>query len=174
MREVFAEFTTTDQSAPDTYGDSGCCLRQLRQSALALRHEHYTGRLQHTIYLFARQPELGAQVFLHINSLPAGSAEHESELAFYMRQQKDFRLPAGQVFDASFLAPENCTGFLSHTAFRTRDGKYRRRVVHSFVGAHRAVLLVYSLDAAAFADSAFCNHVQRNLMLADTPCALAT
>jgi hypothetical protein len=173
MREVFAEFTSTDPSAPATYGDSGCSLRQLRQCAIALRHEHYTGKLTHTIYLFAKQPELGAQVFLHITPVPAGIAEHEEEVAFYVRQRKDFRMPSGQVFDASFLAPETCSGFQSHTAFRTRDGKYRRRVVHSFVGANRAVLLVYSLDSAAFADSAFCNHVKRNLMLADTPCELA-
>ena len=174
MRKVIAEFLTTDPAVPDSYGDSGCMLAALRQTALILRHEHYTDELQHKIYLFAREPELGAQVFLHAFPMPEGEKEFLKELDFYLGQRKDFRLPSGPAFDASVLAPSSSKGFESHIAFRTRDGKYRRRLVHSFVGTKRAMLLVYSLDSVEFLKSAFFNQVSQNLSLADTECKMAS
>jgi hypothetical protein len=167
MRKVFADFLTTDPSSPNSYGDSGCMLEALSHLPMVLRHEHYTGELQHTIYLFARAPERGAQVFIHVFPMPNGEAEYKKELEFYIDQQQDFRLAAGR-FDSSLLAPVFCEGFHSHTAFRTRDGKYRRRIVHGFVGTRRAVLLVYSLDSADFLASKFFAHVHQHLKLSDT------
>src|SRR5262245_8330408 len=118
MRKVFAEFLTTAPSAPDLYGDSGCTLEALEQLPMVLRHEHYTDELQHRVYLFAREPEWGAQVFLIVFPMPQGEAEYEKELAFYREQEKAFRLPGGRRFDSSLLAPAMCEGFDSHTAFR--------------------------------------------------------
>jgi hypothetical protein len=168
MRKVFAEFLTTDPSSPDSYGDSGCMLERLSHVPFVLRHEHYTDQLHHTIYLFARAPERGAQVFIHIFPIPNGEAEYKKELDFYIEQRKDFRLAAGCRFDSSLLAPVLCEGFHDHTAFRTRDGKYRRRIVHGFVGTRRAVLLVYSLDSSDLLASEFFAHVCQHLKLSDT------
>ena len=168
MREVIAEFLTTDPQAPDSYGDSGCRLEALGGVPYVLRHEHYDDELQHKIYLFARHPESGAQVFIHLFPMPAGHAEYQKELQFYVEQQQDFRLPAGRKFDASLLAPAKCEGFGGHVAFRTRDGKYRRRIVHAFTGTNRNVLLIFSLDSADFLKSRFCRRVAQHLALSDT------
>src|SRR2546427_4927182 len=117
MRHVFAEFLTTDPSSPGSYGDAGCLLEALSSSPMVLRHEHYTDELQHKVYLFAREPEHGAQAFIHVYPMPKGEAEHKKQLDFYAEQQKYFKLPAGQNVDPAFLAPAVCEGFGSHTAF---------------------------------------------------------
>jgi hypothetical protein len=170
MRKVIAEFLTTDSSAPNSYGDSGCMLISLQETPLVLRHEHYTRESQHRIYLFARDPEMGvqAQVFIYIYPMQKGKDEYKKDIELYVKQQKKFRLPHGQSFDSSFLAPSNSLEFQSHTAFRTRDGKYRCRVVHSFIGIKRTVLLVYSINTVNFLDSKFFNYVKGHLSLADT------
>jgi hypothetical protein len=165
---VFAEFMTTDPSAPDSYGDSGCMLEALRDMPIVLRHEHYTNEHQHIVYLFARDSECGAQVFVHVFPMPKGKAEYKKELDFYIQQQKDFRLPAGRNFDSSLLAPAGYEGFASHIAFRTRDGKCRRRIVHGLVGTKRSVLVVFSLNSADFLASQFFAHVSQHLKLSDT------
>ena len=168
MRQVFAEFLTTDPSSPGSYGDGGCLLEALSSSPMVLRHEHYTDEHQHKLCLFARDPEHGAQIFIHVYPMPIGESEYKRELDFYVEQQKDFKLPAGRNFDSAFLAPAICEGFGIHTAFRTRDGKYRRRIVHGFGGASRAVLLVFSLNSADFSTNQFFAHVCEHLKLADT------
>src|SRR5262249_45009974 len=98
MRKVFAEFLTTDSSAPDSYGDSGCTLEALHHLPMVLRHEHYTNELRHRVYVFAREPEWYAQVFLNVFPMPQGEEEYEKDLAFYIEQQKAFRLPGGRRF----------------------------------------------------------------------------
>jgi hypothetical protein len=168
MRKVLAEFLTTDPSSPDSYGDPGCTLDALSHLPIVLRHEHYTDELQHKVYLFAREPECGAQVFIHIFPMPKGEAEYKKELDFYTEQRKDFRLPAGRNFDSSLLAPAISECFDSHTAFCTRDGKHRRRIVHGFVGRNRAVLLVCSLGSVDFLASKFFAHVSQHLKVSDT------
>jgi hypothetical protein len=169
MRKVIAEFLTTESSAPNSYGDSGCMLTSLQKTALVLRHEHYTREVQHRIYLFARDPEMGAQVFIYIYpTIQKGENEYKKDIELYMKQQKKFRLPLGQSFDSSFLAPSNCLEFQSHTAFRTRDGKYRCRIVHSFIGIKRSILLIYSINTVNFLESKFFNYVKDRLSLADT------
>jgi hypothetical protein len=169
MRKVIAEFLTTDSSAPNSYGDYGCMLTSLQETPLVLRHEHYTQEYSHRIYLFARDPEMGAQVFIYIYpTTQKGKYEYKKDIELYVKQQKKFRLPLGQSFDSSFLAPSNSLEFQSHTAFRTRDGKYRCRVVHSFIGIKRTVLLVYSINTVNFLDSKFFNYVKGHLSLADT------
>jgi hypothetical protein len=170
MRKVIAEFLTTESFAPKSYGDSGCMLTSLQETALVLRHEHYTQELNHRIYLFARDPEMGAQVFIYIYPTykEKGRDEYKKDMELYIKQQKKFRLPLRQSFDSSFLAPNKCSEFQSHNAFRTRDGKYRCRIVHSFIGIKRAVLLVYSINTVNFLDSKFFNYVKKCLSLADT------
>lgn len=169
MREVIAEFETRHGDAADSYGDIGCQLAGLNGSAMVLRHERYTNNAYDSIYLFARQPELGAQVFIDV--FPTNGAvnpDWQKCLMFYEEQRSDFRLPAGHKFDMSYLLP-SANGFVRHEAFRTRDGRTRRRVVHAFVGTKRNVLLVYSLDANDLASSPFFSAVRDGLTLSDVP-----
>ena len=167
MRHVPAEFTTTEKDAPDDFGDSGCLIRELRSCPIALRHEYIDDFQEEIVYLFAREPELGAQVFIHQFPMPGGIAEFEERSAVFIEQQKDFKLPKGQTFGPDFLAPAVCDGFAGHAAFRTRDGRYRRRIVHIFTGNHRSVVLVYSRDDIEFKDSEFCQFVSDHLTLQD-------
>ena len=170
MRKVLAEFETCHDSAPDAYGDAGCRLTGLNDCAMVLRHERYSFHAYDSVYLFARQPELGAQVFIDV--FPSGEANPHwpKQMGFYEEQRSDFRLPPGQRFDASYLAPA-ASGFSRHDAFRTRDGRTRRRVVHAFVGTKRSVLLVYSLDTNALLNSPFFAGVRKGLTLSDAPVA---
>ena len=168
MRTVVTEFESQAVGALVSYGDTGCKLDLFNQCALALTHERYSNQLQESVYIFAKRPELGAQVFLDIFPMPQAATEATQELAFYHNQRANFRLPAGQRFSEDFLAP-SAVGFHSHEAFLTRDGRTRRRVVHHFVGAHRAILLVYSRDDAAFLASPFVTAVQSGLSLHDLP-----
>ncbi|MGN6555229.1 MAG: hypothetical protein ACTHLW_16095 [Verrucomicrobiota bacterium] len=168
MRKVIAEFETCRELAPDAYGDTGCQLSGLNHRAMVLRHERYTDTAHDSIYLFARQPEPGAQVFIEV--FPGGEANpdwHE-RVRFYHEHRSDFRLPAGQKFDPSFLAPA-ASGFVRHEAFRTRDGRTRWRVVHAYAGTRRNILLVYSLDASDFLSSQFFAAVRDGLTLSDVP-----
>lgn len=168
MYSVIHEFLTTDVSAPNSYGDEGCILSSLRSSALVLRHEHFTDKLGHTIYLFARVPELGAQVFIYLFPMPDGESEYQECLKFYLEQKKSFRIRGGRRFLSSSLIPNLVKGFKSHTVFRTRDGIYRRRIVHCFAGTLRSVVVVYSSDTADHLQSAFFKYVSEHLSLADT------
>lgn len=170
MREVVIEFETPKQGANDEYGDEGCRLTDLIGCPLVLRHERYTDEAHDTIYLFARQPELGAQIYLEVFPGVGVDAGWLKSVSFYEEQQADFRLPSGQKFGDTFLAPV-AHGFISHRAFRTRDGRTRRRIVHVFEGAQRRVLLVYSLDSSDFAGSRFCSVVSSGLRLADVALA---
>lgn len=169
MPRDVTEFLTTDESSPQCYGDSGCMLGALRDYPMVLRDEHYRQELRHSIYLFARAPESGAQVFIHVFPLPNGRAEYEKTLGFYNEQRKNFRLPSGQTFSDLTLAPASSEGFDEHLVFRTKDGRYRRRIVHGFVGAHRAVMLVFSLNHTDFLGSQFFAQVCGHLKLADLP-----
>ncbi len=169
MQWRICEFLTTDPSVPDSYGDAGCALTALGQFPIVLRHEHYKDTLRHTIYLFARDPELGAQVFIEIFPMPAGRSEYAERREFYLAQRKEFHMSYGKRFDMTFLAPNCREDFKSRGIFRTRDGKYRRRIVHWFEGVNRAIILVYSLDSTDFNKSIFFKHVSQHLMLSDKP-----
>lgn len=169
MRRDVTEFLTTDATAPQRYGDAGCMLDALDAVPMVCRHEHYWDELQHRIHLFARAPEKGAQIYIHAFPLPAGRSEYDKMLKFYLEQKKNFRLPAGQTFNAATLAPASSEGFDEHQVFRTKDGPYRHRIFHGFVGEHRAVTLVFSLDHKDFLGSQVFAHVCRHLTLADLP-----
>ncbi|MFO0889991.1 MAG: hypothetical protein U0790_12730 [Isosphaeraceae bacterium] len=168
MRNVLAEFETCHEGMPDAYGDAGCRLTGLHDCAMVLRHERYSFHAYDSVYLFARQPELGAQVFIDV--FPSGEANPDwpKSLRYYEEHRSDFRLPPGQRFGASYLAPA-ASGFCRHDAFRTRDGRTRRRVVHAFVGINRSVLLVYSSDTNDLLSSPFFAAVRKGLTLSDTP-----
>jgi hypothetical protein len=168
MRKVLAEFETGHDGAPDAYGDAGCRLTGLNACAMILRHERYSFYAYDSVYLFARKPELGAQVYIDI--FPNGDANPDwlKRVGFYEAQRSAFRLPPGLRFDTSYLAP-TASGFSRHDAFRTRDGRTRRRVVHAFVGTRRSVLLVYSLDTNDLLSSPFFEAVRKGLTLSDGP-----
>lgn len=169
MRRDVTEFLTTDATAPQRYGDAGCMLDALDGMPMVLRHEHYRDELQHRIHLFARAPEKGAQIHIRVFPLPAARSEYDNMLNFYLEQKKNFRLPAGQAFSEATLAPASTDGFDEHQVFRTKDGRYRHRIFHGFVGMNRAVALVFSLDHKGFLDSPTFDHVCRHLSLADLP-----
>lgn len=169
MRRDVTEFLTTDPAAPQRYGDPGCMLEALGGVPMVLRHEHYWDELQHRIHLFARAPEMGAQIYIHAFPLPAGRPEYDKMLNFYLEQKKNFRLPAGQAFNEATLAPASSEGLGERQVFRTKDGPYRHRIFHGFVGTNRAVALVFSLDHKDFLYSPTFAHVCRHLSLADLP-----
>lgn len=166
MSDAISEFETGRRGGPDTYGDAGCRLVGLGAFAMVLRHHRYDWKCNDSVHLFARDPELGAQVFIEI--FPGGAEERDwrEELRSYEEQRSDFRLPRGLRFDASFLAPA-AIGFARHIALRTRDGRTRKRIVHAFEGRKRNILLVYSRDDNHFHRSRFFETVRVGLTLAD-------
>lgn len=170
MREVVAEFEPHSVNAPNSYGDNGCRLSGLNRSAMVLRHERYTKDSYDSIYLFARRQEHGAQVFIDVFPNMPIKTEWERQLIFYEEQKKNFRLPPGQKFNESYLAP-TAIGFCRHRAFRTRDGQRRWRIVHIFEGKNRNILLVYSHNTNDFINSEFFSVVSQGLLLQDLPIA---
>jgi hypothetical protein len=168
MREVVAEFESHCSDAPSSYGDNGCRLSGLDHSAMVLRHERYTNNSYDSIYLFARKQEHGAQVFIYVFPNTALKTEWKDRLTLYEEQRRNFRMPLGQKFNKSYLAPA-ASEFCQHTAFRTRDGRTRWRVVHTFEGKNRNVLLVYSHNTNDFINSEFFSVVSKGLSVSDLP-----
>ncbi len=113
MRKVIAEFLTTESFAPKSYGDSGCMLTSLQETALVLRHEHYTQELNHRIYLFARDPEMGAQVFIYIYPTykEKGRDEYKKDMELYIKQKKNSAYHLGRVSTRHFLLLINVQNF---------------------------------------------------------------
>lgn len=142
MRLIVAEFRTTDQGAPEAYGDAGCRLADLNRIDLILRHERYDGFSYESIHLFARPPEIGRQVRIDIFAAGGEGEGWLVQLALHLKLRCDFRLPG---FNTDYLAPA-AQGFVRRDVFRVRDGRTRRRIVRTYVGVERNVLLTYSLD----------------------------
>ena len=154
MREVIAEFETPCKDVPDAYGDAaaGC------QGSMAARWSYGTNATQTipTIRFICSPASRNWALRYSSNVFPASEPKPDwrKRVAFYEEQRSDFQLPVGQKFDTSNLAPA-ASGFVQHEAFRTRDGRTRRRVVHAFVGAKRNILLIYSLDTNNLLSSPF-------------------
>lgn len=167
MRKVVAEFDTREKAGLVTYGDSGCLIRFLNDVHLFLRHEYYDQYSYEQLCLFARVPEAGAQIVISIFLGGNSNQDFHDKIKFYNEHRCDFRLPAGQKFDDTFLKPE-AYGFLEHEVFRVQDGKSRKRVVHAFKGRYRSIILTYSIDSNNFLSSSFFAAVKNGLQLSDT------
>jgi hypothetical protein len=156
MLKRVAEFENKNGEGRDGYAFGGLSLERLRDVPVSLRHE---ARPHHEVFfLFGRTPEdrpEGPQIFLSEYALPEGAPALAEQLAIYPKA--GFRLPKGVdvKVDEHFLAPAHVEGFSQHEVFLTRDGRFRRRVVHLFQAEHSAVLLVYSLNGNRFAGYPF-------------------
>lgn len=166
MLKRIAEFENKDGEGRDAYAVGGLALERLREVPVVLRHE---ARADHeAISLFGRTPESrpdGPQIFLLEFELPRGARALAEQLAIYPKAGFRFPKEASVKVDEHFLAPAHVEGFSQHEVFLTRDGRFRRRVVHLFQAEHSAVLLVYSLNGNRFPGYPFFVQIAERLSL---------
>lgn len=168
MRHVVTEFLTTDDASPEFYGDAGTCLNRLRNFPTVLRHVKYHNDCWHEVQLFAREPELFAQIWLSVYPEPIGTPALRDQLKFYHEQQSNFRLPSRTKFEAKELVPKTAAAFDVVLPFRVRDNA-RLRVVQALRGKHRSLLVVASRSDSSFLESNFLRITLEGLSLADVP-----
>lgn len=109
-----------------------------------------------SIYLFGQKRTRDVespQIFLHSYELPASRQAYQKEFSFYRKQRQAFRLDGGDTFDSGLLSIKQVAPTYTHEAFRTRDGRSRRRIVHVYEADDRAAIVVFSLNSACFASN---------------------
>ena len=167
MRHVFTEFLTTDDASPEFYGDVGTCLNGMKNFPTILRHVKYDDDCWHEVQLFARDPEVSAQIWLSIYPEPIGTPALCEQLKFYRGQQSDFRLLTSTKFEVKELVPKTAA-FDVVLPFCVRDNE-RLRIVQALRGKHRSILVVASRSDSSFLESNFLRITIGGLSLADVP-----
>jgi hypothetical protein len=158
------EVDTTVEGTPRTFSAIGIRLKDIESIPMVIRHQQWPWPAD-SIYLFGRDAQAsrdGAQVFIEVFPLPDGTDKFQKELALYRKQKRGF-LVEGCKFDKLLLLPRSVAVGFECESFQTRDGIHRRRIVHLFSAATRAVILVYSLYSSHFASSGFFRQVSRSL-----------
>ena len=151
------EFETWAKTSPTSFR-AGCFhITRLKNMRMALSHRKES-QYADTIYLFGHKRTRDVespQIFLHSYHLPSGRKMYQKELGFYNKQRRAFRLDGGITFDSGLLNIEQVAPAYIHKAFRTRDGRSRRRIVHVYETEDRAAIVVFSLNSARFASNTF-------------------
>jgi len=162
------EIDTRLPEAPDTFAVAGLRLDGLTHVPMVLRHEKSDASAD-IVDLFGMDADVGTeapQVFVYLYSLPSGKLEFENKLAFYRKQQRRFGLEGGLVFSPETLSIRNVRSNWEHSAFQTRDGRTRRRLVHIYQSERQAVIVVFSIDSDRFFSKPLFQLVSENLQLA--------
>ena len=151
------DYDTCEGNAPDSFSIGCINMVKVKSIRMVFWGRSYSAPTD-TVYLFGRELDNnveGSQVFLHAFQLPDGEADYQKELRLYDEQRRDFKMEHGQEFHENFLAPQQVAPDFVHQAFRTRDGKARRRIVRVYKADDRAAIIVFSLNSANFSSNKF-------------------
>lgn len=136
----------------------GFIIPSVKQFKSIIRHESYAPN-NDILYIFPRHDEStqnGSQIFIHIFKFPKTEDKYLKELSFYSNQKKPFKLSQNEIFDEDKLCFKQLSDRgLEHLAFQTKDGKFRKRIIHSYKSEFLGLLSIYSLDNNDFDGNSF-------------------
>jgi hypothetical protein len=152
MRVVVADFESKDQHE---YNFFGCTLNEISHEPFHLRHEYYEREknVKQSLHLFGKRPdERGTQIFIEKYFDYANNSKFDESLQLYKNQESNFKLLNNIKVSKTLLLNE-IEGEKSCHQFMTKDGRYRRRIVHDIRGDKNALLIVFSIDTTLFVDN---------------------
>ena len=167
------EIDTREARTPDSFSIEWFSITNLKDFKTVIRQESHAVN-DKRVYLFGKNDDClrnGAQIFVYLFNLPDEQKQFGQQLLFYKDQQKGYLLTDKRKFDKSILHLPHISDSFSHEAFQTRDGKYRKRIVHIYQDEQRACMVIYSLDDIVFEENSFFNTFAKNAILSlHEPC----
>jgi len=164
MHPLRPEIDTRKDGSADSF-QAGCLeFCRLRAIPPFLRHE-VNSPSRHEVNLFAMGPDIQRdtpQIYVDMFRLPESEPLFLEKLKSNEELRADFRLPNGHRFDATFLAFPSIPPEFCHEAFRIRDGRLARRIVHVYRSNHWALMVRFSLASVDFVDRGFFRNFAEN------------
>ncbi|HEY5369950.1 MAG TPA: hypothetical protein VIJ75_13270 [Hanamia sp.] len=162
------EIDTRNSNSPEVFKYDWLTINGLNNLKAVIRKQTFSAN-DKRIYLFGKHDDCvmeGAQIFIHLFELPKGKNELDKQFHFYDDQHKNFFLSERRKFDSSVLSLKNIPDtFVSHKAFQTKDGRFRKRIVHLYEYEHIALMIVYSLNSIEFIENSFFKIIAENIQV---------